>query len=73
VRDLQEEAEMTRLRTIGIGRSTVLAAALLSVGSIAPAAADTQAAVDGATAAGLCTTSYPGVTGRISFPRASGT
>ena len=54
---------MTRIKTTWIARSTVLAAAMLSAGSIAPAAADTQAVIDGATAAGLCATSYPGVTG----------
>jgi subtilisin family serine protease len=50
---------MRRIKTIWIASSTVLAAALLSAGSIAPAAAQ----VDGAAAAGLCATSYPGVTG----------
>ncbi len=53
---------MTRLRTIGIARSTVLAAVLLSAGTYCTGRT-TQAQVDGATAAALCTTSYPGVTG----------
>jgi lantibiotic leader peptide-processing serine protease len=54
---------MTRIKTIWIAGSVVLAAALLSAGSIVPAAAGPQAIVDGAAAAGLCATSYPGVTG----------
>jgi lantibiotic leader peptide-processing serine protease len=54
---------MTRNKTIGIASSTVLAAAMVSAGSTGPVAANTQAVIDGATAAGLCMTDYPGVTG----------
>ena len=54
---------MTRIKTVWIASSAVLAAAMLSAGSIAPAAADAQAVIDGATAAALCFTSYPEVTG----------
>jgi lantibiotic leader peptide-processing serine protease len=59
---------MTRIKTIWIASSAVLAAAMLSAGNIAPAAADTLAAldsaavIDGSTAAGLCITSYPNLT-----------
>ena len=52
---------MTRIRTPWITSSVVLATAMLWVGSIPPAAAQTP--IDGATAAGLCATSYQGVTG----------
>jgi lantibiotic leader peptide-processing serine protease len=47
------------------GRRSVfgLAAALLFVVLIQTASAGTTAVIDGATAAGLCTTSYPGTTG----------
>lgn len=38
-------------------------ALLITLVGILPVAADTAAAIDGATAAGLCTTAYPGVTG----------
>jgi subtilisin family serine protease len=51
---------MSRSKAIWIASSIVLTAALLAAGSIAPAAAQ---AVDGAAAAVLCGTSYPGVTG----------
>jgi len=61
---------MTR---IWIASSTILVAAMLSAGSIAPAAADTQALIDRATAAGLSATSYPGVTGPDQLHAASGT
>jgi lantibiotic leader peptide-processing serine protease len=54
---------MTRIKTTWIASSTVLAAAMLSAGSIVPAAAVTQAVIDGATAAGFCMTDYPGVMG----------
>src|SRR5215475_8989093 len=54
---------MTRIRTSWITSSAVLATAMLWAGSILPAAAQTPVPVDGATAAGLCATAYPGVTG----------
>jgi subtilisin family serine protease len=54
---------MTRIKTIGIASSTVLAAVMLLVGSVTPVAAATQAVIDGPTAAALCFTSYPEVTG----------
>ncbi len=41
----------------------VVAAALVFVVLIQTASAGTTAEIDGATAAGLCTTSYPGTTG----------
>ena len=53
---------MMRIKMGWIAWTTVLAATMLSVGSLAPAAANAQP-VDGATAATLCATSYPGVTG----------
>jgi hypothetical protein len=59
---------MMRIKTVWIASSTVLATAMLSAGNVAPAAADTLAAldtqvvIDGSTAAGLCFTSYPDVT-----------
>ena len=52
---------MTRIKAISIASSTALAAAMLSTGNVMPAAAITQAVIDGATAAGLCFTSYPEV------------
>lgn len=48
---------MTRIRTTWIASSTVLAAAMLSAGTLA------AAEVNGPTAAARCTTDYPGVTG----------
>jgi subtilisin family serine protease len=54
---------MTRIKTISIASSTVLATVMLSAGGITPATAITQAVIDGPTAAGLCFTSYPDVTG----------
>ena len=53
---------MMRIKMGWIAWTTVVAATVLSVGSLAPAAANAQP-VDGATAATLCATSYPGVTG----------
>jgi hypothetical protein len=44
---------MTRIETIGIASSTVLAAVILSVGSVTPVAAATQAVIEGPTAAAL--------------------
>ena len=52
---------MMKIRPAWIARSTVLAAAVMTAGSLAPATATAQ--VDGADAAALCTTSYPGVSG----------
>jgi subtilisin family serine protease len=43
--------------------SAMVAAALVFGGSIRPAAADSEAIIDGGTASGLCTTSYPGTAG----------
>jgi subtilisin family serine protease len=40
-----------------------LAAAMLTVGLLRPAAADTAVAIDGSVAQGYCATSYPGTTG----------
>ena len=53
---------MMRIKMGWIAWTTVVAATVLSVGSLAPTAANAQP-VDGATAATLCATSYPGVTG----------
>src|SRR5262245_18329673 len=55
--------QMTRIRTSWIASSAVLATAMLWGGSIPPAAAQAPTPVDGATAAALCATAYPGVTG----------
>src|SRR5262245_19650491 len=52
---------MTKIRTSWITSSAVLATAMLWAGNIQPAAA--QAPIDGATAAALCATAYPGVIG----------
>ena len=52
---------MMKIKPALIARSTVLAAAVMTAGSLAPATATAQ--VDGAAAAALCNTSYPGVTG----------
>lgn len=52
---------MMKIKPAWIARSTVLAAAVLTAGSLAPTTATAQ--VDGATAAGLCATAYPGVSG----------
>ena|SRR5690242_16564106 len=54
---------MSTLKTISIGSTAILTAAMLSATGIAPVAANQQGAVDGGTAAGLCATSYPGVSG----------
>ena len=54
---------MTRMKTFLIASSAALAAVMLSAGNIMPAAAVTQAVIDGPTAAGLCFTSYPDVNG----------
>jgi subtilisin family serine protease len=54
---------MARLPAISVAGSTILAAAILSAGNVMPAAAITQAVIDGATAAGMCFTSYPDVSG----------
>jgi subtilisin family serine protease len=45
------------------GRAAVLSAAVLFVGSNQGAFADSQVAIDGGTASGLCATAYPGTSG----------
>ena len=42
---------------------TAISAALMFVGSIQPTHADSEAAIDGATANGICAASYPGTSG----------
>ena len=53
---------MLNLNPVSCG-AAVLSATALFVGSNQDALADTQVAIDGGTASGLCATAYPGTSG----------